>query len=376
MTHAAQRILIVGGGFSGMSAAIELRKLGAEVDLVELDPGWRSYGAGISLGPATLRLFEQLGILDEFLKHGAATDNVELRAPHGAKIGEIPTPRLARPDVPSGGAVMRPVLARILADATRASGAQVRLGCTFTQLTQDEQGVQVSFSDGQTHRYDLVIGADGLYSKVREAVFPQAPKPRYIGQGVWRAVVPRPPEIATVTMWLGSRFKPGVNPVSADEAYIFITEASAQKVHPEPVSYISHMKSLLDGFDDPVLQRVRGQLGSDSQIIYRPLEGLLMPRPWYSGRVVLIGDAVHATTPHLASGACIGMEDAWVLAQELAAAQTLSAALAAFEERRYERCRMVVENSGRIGEIEIAGGDEREISRLMGQSMMALNQPV
>jgi len=121
MTSAAQRILIIGGGFSGMSAALELRKQGADVDLVEIDPGWRSYGAGISLGGATLRAFRRLGILDAFLAQGSATDGVHLCAPHGPKVAELPTPRIAGADVPGGGAIMRPVLARILAEATRAS---------------------------------------------------------------------------------------------------------------------------------------------------------------------------------------------------------------------------------------------------------------
>ena len=124
MASVARRIVIIGGGFSGMSAAIELRKRGAEVDLVELDPGWRNYGAGISLGGATLRAFRQLGILQAFLEQGSATDNVELRLPHGPVVATLPTPRLAGAEVPGGGAIMRPVLARILADATRAAGVE------------------------------------------------------------------------------------------------------------------------------------------------------------------------------------------------------------------------------------------------------------
>jgi 2-polyprenyl-6-methoxyphenol hydroxylase-like FAD-dependent oxidoreductase len=103
---------------------------------------------------------------------------------------------------------------------------------------------------------------------------------------------------------------------------------------------------------------------------------LLMPRPWFKGRVVLIGDAVHATTPHLASGACIGIEDAIVLAEELARHGGVAGALAAFEARRWERCRMVVENSARLGEIEIAGGDKEEHAQIMRASLMALAEPI
>jgi 2-polyprenyl-6-methoxyphenol hydroxylase-like FAD-dependent oxidoreductase len=376
MTLATRRILIIGGGFSGMSAAIQCARQGAQVDLVEIDPGWRSYGAGISLGGATLRAFRTLGILDAFLAHGSATDGVDICAPHGVKVAELPTPRLAGPDVPGGGAIMRPVLARILAEATRAAGATVHLGCTFTAIQQDADGVDVSFTDGQRRRYDLVIGADGLYSKVRETVFPGAPKPRYSGQAVWRAVLPRPPELKTITMWMGPQVKPGVNPVSKDEMYLFVTEPRPTNDFVDPATFADHLRGLLQGFPAPALQAIRAQIGPDSQIVYRPLEGLLMPRPWYSGRVVLIGDTVHATTPHLASGACIGIEDALVLAEELGRSADLHSALAAFENRRWERCRMVVENSARLGEIEMTGGDKEEHGRIMRESLMALAQPI
>jgi 2-polyprenyl-6-methoxyphenol hydroxylase-like FAD-dependent oxidoreductase len=376
MTRSASRVLIIGGGFSGMAAAIELRKQGAEVDLVEIDPGWRSYGAGISLGGATLRAFRTLGILDAFLEHGHAADGVHICLPHGPKVAELPTPRMAGADVPGGGGIMRPVLARILAEATRTSGTNVRLGCTFTAIEQDAEGVEVAFTDGSRQRYDLVIGADGLYSKVRQTVFPQAPKPQYSGQAVWRAVLPRPADIETCVMWMGPRIKPGVNPVSKTEMYLFVTEPRPSNEHVDPATFADHLRGLLADFPAPMLQTIREQIGPDSQIVYRPLEGLLMPRPWSSGRVVLIGDTVHATTPHLASGACIGIEDALVLAEELGRRSGVTDALAAFEERRWERCRMVVQNSARLGEIEVAGGDKEEHARIMRASLMALAQPI
>jgi len=376
MTSPVRKVLIIGGGFSGMSAAIEFAKLGVEVELVEIDPGWRSYGAGISLGGATLRAFRQLGILEAFLEHGAAGDGVQIRLPHGLQVGELPTPRLAGPDVPGGGAIMRPVLARLLAEATRASGTTVRLGCTFSAIEQDAEGVDVSFTDGQRRRYDLVVGADGLYSNVREALFPDAPKPRYSGQACWRAIVPRPPEIRTATMWIGPKVKPGVNPVSKTEMYLFITEPRPTNERVDPATFVDQVRALLADFPAPELKAISDGLGPDSQVVFRPLEGMLMPRPWSQGRVVLIGDTVHATTPHLASGACIGIEDAIVLAEEVGRHERVETALAAFEARRWERCRMVVENSARLGEIEIAGGDKEEHARIMRESLMALAAPI
>jgi 2-polyprenyl-6-methoxyphenol hydroxylase-like FAD-dependent oxidoreductase len=359
-----------------MAAAIELGRQGRDVELVEIDPDWRSYGAGISLGGATLRAFRRLGVLDAFLAQGAATDNVEIFIPAGVKVATLPTPRLAGPDVPGNGGIMRPVLARILAEATRAAGVTVRLGCSFTQIEQDDEGVDVTFSVGGRGRYGLVIGADGLYSKVRETVFPDAPKPRYTGQGVWRAVLPRPEEVKGTMMWVGPKIKTGLNPVSRDEMYLFVTEDRPDNAHVAPADFLAQLKGLLAAFPAPLMQQVAQQLDERSHIIYRPLESLLVPQPWYRGRVVLVGDSVHATTPHMAAGACIGIEDAIVLAEEVGKGGTVAEALARYQDRRWERCRMVVENSGRLGEIEITGGDKEEHGKIMRETLMALAGPI
>jgi 2-polyprenyl-6-methoxyphenol hydroxylase-like FAD-dependent oxidoreductase len=372
----ARNALIIGGGFSGMAAAIEMRKRGLDVDLVEIDPGWRSYGAGISLGPATLRAFRTLGILEAFLERGAAQDGVEAFTANGHRIANIPTPRLAGPDIPGGGGIMRPALAEILAQATRQAGARVRLGVTFETLAPRGDAVDALFSDGERAAYDVVVGADGLNSKVRASAFPDAPAPAYVGQCVWRAVMPRPPEVQSVMMWLGRQVKAGLNPVSHDEMYLFVTEDRPHNDRIAPEAFLSLLTAMLTPFTDPIMARVRAQLNDGSQIVYRPIEWLLAPRPWGRDRIVLIGDAAHATTPHLASGACIGVEDGIVLAQTLAESDSVEAALAAFEARRWERCRMVVENSVRLAQIEITGGDPGEHARLMGQSMAALAAPI
>ena len=158
--------------------------------------------------------------------------------------------------------------------------------------------------------------------------------------------------------------------------YLFVTEDRPNNDHLDPARVVDLLRGLLAPFPAPAVRALREQINADSQIVHRPLEGLLMPRPWFDGRVVLIGDTVHATTPHLASGACIGIEDAIVLAQELDRAVDIGSGLAAFQARRWERCRMVVENSLSLGELEISGGDKDEQQRILGQSMGALAAPI
>jgi 2-polyprenyl-6-methoxyphenol hydroxylase-like FAD-dependent oxidoreductase len=358
-----------------MSAAIQLRKIGVKVDLVEIDSGWRSYGAGITIGGPALRAFRTIGVLDEMMRLGALTDGVDLFTSQGHPIAQLPTPRSAGNDVPGTGGIMRPVLAKILADATRASGTQVRLGCTFTGISQTSDQATVTFNDGSSGTYDLVIGADGLNSGTRKALFPDAPVPRYTGQGVWRAVAPRD-GVERAGMSFGKRTKAGYNPVSASELYLFVTEERPANTRTPDQELLPRLRALLEEFSFPLVRRIADNLGPDSLICYRPLESLLMPRPWWRGRVVLIGDAIHATTPHLAAGAGIGVEDAIVLAEEVRSATQLDSALQAFEQRRWERCRMVVENSACLGEIEAQAGDQQEHGRIMRESMMALAAPI
>jgi len=380
MNHNAgvKRALIVGAGFSGMSAALELARAGIAVDLVERSREQTSYGAGISLQGAALRVFERLGIFARFAELGATSDGVDvLSSKDDGLIVRLPTPPVdGAHHLPHGGGVMRPVLAKILADAVRETAVKVRLGGTFTRIEPGADSVLVAFDDGTSVEYGLVVGADGLASSVRTALFPDAPSPRYVGQAIWRAVLPRPDEIERPTMWNTGTLKAGLNPVSRTHMYLFLTENRPRNEHLDPAVFEPQLKALLAQFGSPRLDWVREQIGPHSQIVFRPLEQFLLPMPWHRGRVVLIGDAVHATTPHLAAGACIGMEDAVVLAEEIVRGEHLDAALDAFAARRFERCRMVVENSGRLSEIEISGGDRQEHTELMRTSMQQLARPI
>jgi 2-polyprenyl-6-methoxyphenol hydroxylase-like FAD-dependent oxidoreductase len=374
---AVKKVLVIGGGFSGMSAAIKMRRNGIEVDLVEIDPEWCELGAGITINGASMRALETLGLYDLVVQQGCVTDGVGIHMAHGPLIAELPTPSPVGSNVGGSGGIFRPTLARIMSDATIAAGVNVRLGCTYTKIDLAEDSVSVTFTDETTQTYDLVVGADGVHSSIRKEFFPEVPAPEYIGQGVWRAIMPRPAEINRVTMWMGNHLKLGVNPVSDTHMYMFITEDRPTKEHIDKDTWPQVFADLMKNFPNPIVEALIPHAFEESaNIDYRPLANLLVKAPWNKGRLVMIGDTVAATTPHLASGAGIGIESGIVLADELANNDDLNVAFDRFHERRWERCRIVVENSARLCNIEINGGDKIEHSTIMKESLIALSQPI
>ena len=368
------KVLIVGGGIAGMSAAILLREQGTHVDLVEMDPEWRVYGAGITLSGPTLRAFQRVGVIDSIMAEGWCADGLDILSVTGQPLGSIPTPRIGRPDVPGAGGILRPVLARILRERTLTAGVAVRCGTSFSILDLAGPGAAVEFLDGRREHYDLVVGADGLHSKVRQTLFPGAPAPAYTGQVSWRAVVPRPESVARAFMMMGPGIKAGVNPISRHEMYLFVTEASESADFLPEADLPTRLREVLRPFGG-VVGEIRDGLNEHSRIVYRPFFAMLAPAPWYRRSALIIGDAAHATTPHLASGAGIGVEDAVVLAAEIQKASTLEGALQSFMSRRFARCKAVVENSLRLGDLE-RSREEAAHGQLMRDSMQMLLAPV
>lgn len=367
--------LIVGGGIGGMSAAITLRKLGIKVDLIDLDPQWRVYGAGITITGPTLRAFKALGILPDVVAHAYTGSGIQVCDVNGKHLHLVPTPVIADEDVPGSGGIMRPLLHQLLSRRTLGLGTQVRLGITVDAITHADDAVEVKFSDGSSGRYDLLVGADGVFSRVRDLLFPSAPKPMYTGQCVWRIVAPRPPAIDRRHFFLGGPCKVGLTPVSRDQMYMFLLETTPKRGVLSDADLVIELRRLLESYGG-ILSDIRNSLGPASQVVLRPLEGFLLPRPWQKGRCILIGDAAHPTTPQLASGAGMAAEDALVLAAELKASSSTEEALSGFMSRRYERCRLVVENSLEIGRLEQMRAPIGTQTMLVEQSLQTLAQPI
>jgi len=369
------KVLIVGGGVGGMACAICMRRAAMQVDLVEIDPSWKIYGAGITITGPTLRALKTLGVLEQVKAQGATWNGAYIFTRSGQPIQELDIPPIAD-DLPGTGGILRPALHRILSDCTLALGVNVRLGTTVESVSQRPDGVDVTFSDGRRERYDLMVSSDGVSSTMREQIFPEAPRPKFTGQMIYRITAERPPGFDRTHFYMGEDTKLGFNPVSSTHMYMFLLEHRPDNQWVPVEEQPQRLFDLMADWGGIVPEVRKTVMTTNAHTInYRPLEAILLPKPWYRGRVVLIGDAAHATTPHLASGAGMAIEDGIVLADELSRGDSVDTGLARFMERRFDRGKLVVENSLRLGEIEMNRGSPQEHTRIMVDSMTQLRQP-
>lgn len=348
---AVKTVLVVGGGIAGMTLATALKRGGIRVEIVEINPEWSVLGVGISIQGATLRALKTIGVLERTVAGGFGYSTLVACDANGTVTGTVNLPPLLGAGYPECVGIMRPVLHDILRDALTAAEVPVRLGVTVTSIEQSEEGVDVGFTDGTRGTYDLVVGADGVNSKVRSMVFGDTYAPYDTGQAVWRALVRRLPEVTSRTMFFGPRHKAGFNPVNTREMYIFLVQPIKGDPRIPEEKLAPTMRGLLADFGGPVAE-VRDEVTRPEQIAYRPFASFLMTPPWHRGRVVLLGDAAHTPTPQMASGAGLAIEDTIVLSELLRGDAPLPEILDAFMERRYERCRMVVESSLQLSEWE------------------------
>ncbi len=366
-------VLVIGGGIAGMSAAITLREEGVDVELVERDPHWRVYGAGITITGPTLRAMRRLGVYDEVAAEGYVGDGIDVCSMDGRHLFQIDTHSAAFEGAPSAGGILRPTLHRILSQRLLRLNPAIRLGVSPVSFSWAQDKAVVVFSDGSSKAYDLVVGADGINSDTRRMLFKNAPAPAYAGQMCWRLMTARHHLVERRMFFLGGRAKVGVNPVSHDQMYMFYLEAASEPMRRDEQTQHEVLRSLLQEYGG-VLKDVRESIDSASSIVCRPLETVLAGESWIYRNVVLIGDAAHATTPQLASGAGMGIEDGLVLGQEIGRDHHVQPALARFMERRYARCKLVVDASLEIGRLERARSEPQAQASVLQTALEALNQ--
>ena len=187
---------------------------------------------------------------------------------------------------------------------------------------------------------------------VRSLAFSDVPDASFTGLAVWRATMPRHKDVDCMQMFYGPNTKAGVNPHSREEMFLFLVQPirDGQRLPPDRMHLL--LAEQLRDFGGDVMLHVRRWVNDPAKVDYRPMNAFLLPPPWHRGRVAVIGDAAHATTPHLATGAGIAIEDAVVLAELLALDVSVAELLDRFMARRLARCRLVVETAVKLGEME------------------------
>jgi FAD-dependent urate hydroxylase len=327
-----ERILIVGGGLAGLTAAIALRRRGFAPELVEKAASWRAIGTGIVIQPNAMRLLKMLDVASDLEATGAEIRRFQFLNKQGELLSEIDLTALWS-GVGSGVAIGRGDLQKALLRG--ADHERCRLGVAVTSLSPRESSVSAGFSDGGGADYDLVIGADGVRSTVR-ALAIGATAPRYCGQAAWRAIAPIGRTNADeIQFWLGDGSFFTTYSVGEGRTYGCAYVAEAAPVQEPVEGRLARFRDRFATFGEPV-RVLLDNLARDDEIHCSAVESLELSE-WRRGRVLLIGDAAHASSPMMGQGGCMAIEDAAVLAELLETSTTVDAALDAFSPRRRPR---------------------------------------
>lgn len=350
-------VTIVGAGIGGLATAIAWSKCGGVVKVFERSAELSEAGAGIWIPPNAMQIFDRLGVADDIRRSGVEISRAELHDYRAGLLQEIETKS-------TGGyftvAIHRQRLQRILATYA-AKTAEIRYAHPVAGLKQDRSRVLLQFPNAIIHEAKLVIGCDGIHSAVRQTLFPKV-QPRYSGQTSWRAVVTH--QLAAEFAHQGreiwapaARF--GFSRLSENEVYWYATADAPEGESESHEEARSRLLRMAEPFPAPVGELVSATL--PEAIIRTDLWDLPTLENWHCGRVLLLGDAAHATTPNLGQGAAQAVEDSWMLAQLLAGGDDFARAFEAFEQKRRKRTEMVIRRAWQLGKLAHLGGPKRQL---------------
>ena len=327
----AKRVLVVGSGIGGATAAYALAKAGVETHCIDIQPARSTVGSGICLLHNTMRALSDIGLAEPCLESGLEFALFKQHDAAGNLLMSNPTP--------PGIGIRRPELARILETAASEAGAMMERGITVKTVTDRGDRVEVELSDGREATYDLVVAADGAYSKLREQFFGPEHRVWFAGQSAWRFNAPRPPEVDGFCLYRSPDGKRtvGALPTSKESCYLFFLENSAEHMHWQDDQLDILVRERLAGFTAPVIQDSLAHVTTPQQVLVRPFDITLVQAPWHRGRIVLIGDSAHSPTPQMTSGGGMAIEDAVVLAQCVKDQPDLEDAMGEYARRRFER---------------------------------------
>ncbi|NML39527.1 NAD(P)-binding protein [Chitinophaga sp. G-6-1-13] len=342
------KAIIIGGGIGGLTTAIALQQRGWQYEVYEAAPEYKAVGAGILLGANAMKVYQQLGIADALTSQGGHLEQLYIKDYKGKILQQIDNNLLQQQygsrSVPIHRATLQAALLGYLDEP-------VRTGKKCIAVTETQGGIIARFDDGSEAKGDILIAADGIRSAVREHYIGSQGY-RYSGQTCWRTTVtmdlPAAERIVTSEVWggRGNGVRASFMHVGGDQVYFWFTrrfpegtpltnEEALALIQRELASFSGHMKEVVARIDA-------------SKLIRSDLYDLAPTKNWHKGRVVLLGDAAHATTPNLGQGASQAIEDAYALADSLSRHSAPEAAFQHYASRRMARAHKIVRISWQL----------------------------
>lgn len=334
-------VIIIGAGIGGLTAGIALSRAGYAVEIYDRVSDLRPVGAGISLWSNGVKVLNSLGLARHIAEIGGGMERMQYLTLAGKLLNDIDLNPLVQQVGQRPYPVARADLQRMLLEAFPG---RVHLGAECVGVEQTEHRAIAHFADGRRASADVVIGADGIRSVVREYVVGQAIAPRYAGYVNVNGLVPARPELADANTWViyvGEHKRASMMPVGGDRFYFFFDLPLPEEAHPHPDGIRAELETTFTGWCQPV-QKLIATL-DPTQTNRLPIRDVGPLQTFARDRVVLLGDAAHTTTPDLGQGGCQAMEDAIVLTRYLTTT-TISAidALKRYEAERVPRTSKLV----------------------------------
>ncbi|MCC5905029.1 MAG: FAD-dependent monooxygenase [Balneolaceae bacterium] len=340
-------ISIIGGGIAGLTAAIALNKSGFKASIFEATTNNGVAGAGLALAANAIMAFDRLGIKDEIINKGRLLSAFKILDQEGNLITKTDSTGLSKKYGADNFTIHRHDLHQVL--LSKIDPDTLYRDKKIIDFEQKRDAIRLTFNDGSEHLTSFVIVADGIHSLIRQKLIHDS-KPRYSGYTCWRAVIETPEIVINESSesW-GSKGRFGIVPLADNKIYWFAC-INAKANDPVFKNYTS--KDLLNhftGFHDPVPAILKAT--RDEDLIWNDIIDLKPIENYAFENIVLIGDSAHAATPNMGQGACQAIEDAVILADEMAANISINTAFKKFEKRRLKRTHSITNTSWKIGKI-------------------------
>lgn len=338
---------IVGGGIAGLTTTIALYNIGVNPIIFEAAPEIKAIGAGIALGENAIKAFQQLGLAEEVMQLGHFLPTFTIYDQKGKAITQIGSAKATKKQRLDNFVIHRAALHQLL--LSKLPAATVHTNKRVVNVEQNEKAVTIRFQDGSIHKTDFLIAADGIHSQIRKHLLPQLTS-RYAGYTCWRAIIDNKKLNLTEgfeTWGKAGRF--GISPLKEDKLYWFACLNSPQNDKRMQHFKVADLQENFKGFHAPIPAVLAATANED--LIWNDIIDLKPLSRFAYEKIVLIGDAAHATTPNMGQGACQAIEDAVILAKELEGKKDIVAAFKQFEQKRIKRTHYIVKNSWKLGKV-------------------------